>query len=69
MPLSLWAWLRFALPTDASAQRKFTFGYDQPRTTAYGIAADIFDAKLKELSAAASCRSTSFPARSSARSR
>ncbi|HEY0439418.1 MAG TPA: TRAP transporter substrate-binding protein [Xanthobacteraceae bacterium] len=35
---------------DASAQRKFTFGYDQPRTTAYGIAADIFDAKLKELS-------------------
>src|ERR1043165_148802 len=38
------------LPQDASAQRKFTFGYDQPRTTAYGIAADIFDAKLKELS-------------------
>jgi TRAP-type transport system periplasmic protein len=38
------------LPSDASAQRKFTFGYDQPRTTAYGIAADIFDAKLKELS-------------------
>jgi tripartite ATP-independent transporter DctP family solute receptor len=31
-------------------QRKFTFAYDQPRTTAYGIAADIFDAKLKELS-------------------
>src|SRR6187401_1086991 len=38
------------LPQDASAQRKFTFGYDQPKTTAYGIAADIFDAKLKELS-------------------
>jgi len=37
--------------SDVSAQqRKFTFGYDQPRTTAYGIAADIFDAKLKELS-------------------
>jgi len=36
---------------DASAQnRKFTFGYDQPRTTAYGIAADVFDAKLKQLS-------------------
>src|SRR5437660_12888154 len=34
----------------ASAQRKFSFGYDQPRSTAYGIAADIFDAKLKELS-------------------
>src|SRR6476469_11073009 len=36
--------------TDANAQRKFTFGYDQPRSTAYGIAADIFDAKLKEVS-------------------
>jgi tripartite ATP-independent transporter DctP family solute receptor len=39
-----------ALPGPASAQRQFTFAYDQPRTTAYGIAADIFDAKLKELS-------------------
>src|ERR1041384_8297832 len=38
------------LPSDANAQRKFTFGYDQPKTTAYGIAGDIFDAKLKELS-------------------
>src|ERR1051326_5671235 len=38
------------LPQDASAQRKFTMGYDQPRTTAYGIAGDIFNAKLKELS-------------------
>ena len=36
--------------SQAQAQRKFTFAYDQPRTTAYGIAADIFDAKLKELS-------------------
>jgi len=35
---------------NANAQRKFSFAYDQPRTTAYGIAADIFDAKLKELS-------------------
>jgi tripartite ATP-independent transporter DctP family solute receptor len=34
----------------ADAQRKFSFGYDQPHTTAYGIAADIFDAKLQELS-------------------
>ncbi|MCW5746506.1 MAG: TRAP transporter substrate-binding protein [Alphaproteobacteria bacterium] len=35
----------------ASAQtRKFSFGYDQPRTTGYGILADIFDGKLKELS-------------------
>src|ERR1044071_5527489 len=38
------------IPQEASAQRKFTFAYDQPRTTAYGIAADLFDAKLKELS-------------------
>src|SRR5258708_6395776 len=42
--------MALALPTEASAQRKFTFGYDQPKTTAYGIAGDIFDAKLKELS-------------------
>jgi len=35
---------------EAFAQRQFSMGYDQPRTTAYGIAADIFDAKLKELS-------------------
>jgi TRAP-type transport system periplasmic protein len=35
----------------ASAQnRAFSFAYDQPPTTAYGIAANIFDAKLKELS-------------------
>ena len=35
----------------ASAQnRQFSFAYDQPHTTAYGFAADIFAAKLKELS-------------------
>jgi len=35
----------------ASAQnRAFSFAYDQPPTTAYGIAANIFDTKLKELS-------------------
>jgi TRAP-type transport system periplasmic protein len=39
-----------AAPDDAAAQRKFSFAYDQPHTTAYGIAADIFQAKLKELS-------------------
>src|SRR5689334_9077381 len=32
------------------AKREFSFAYDQPTTTAYGIAANIFDAKLKELS-------------------
>src|SRR5207237_9504761 len=37
-------------PAQAQQPRKFTFAYDQPKTTAYGIAADIFDAKLKELS-------------------
>jgi tripartite ATP-independent transporter DctP family solute receptor len=37
--------------TVAHAQaRTFSFAYDQPNTTAYGIAANIFDAKLKELS-------------------
>ena len=34
----------------AQAARQFSFAYDQPTTTAYGIAANIFDAKLKELS-------------------
>ncbi len=34
----------------AQAPRQFSFAYDQPPTTAYGIAAGIFDAKLKELS-------------------
>ena len=30
--------------------RTFSFAYDQPPSTAYGVAANIFDAKLKELS-------------------
>jgi TRAP-type transport system periplasmic protein len=33
-----------------AATRHFTFGYDQPHSTAYGIAADMFNAKLMELS-------------------
>src|SRR5207244_2094899 len=36
--------------SDASAQRKLSFAYDQPVTTAYGIAANLFDEKLKALS-------------------
>jgi len=36
--------------TAAAQSRQFSFAYDQPPTTAYGIAANIFDAKLKELS-------------------
>ncbi len=37
---------------DAGAQsvKHFTFGYDQPHTTAYGFAGDTFAAKLSELS-------------------
>lgn len=35
----------------AQAQnRQFSFAYDQPNTTAYGVAGNMFDAKLKELS-------------------
>src|SRR5215475_14948319 len=34
----------------AGQTRTFSFAYDQPTTTAYGIAANIFDAKLKEVS-------------------
>ena len=42
--------LALGSPGDAAAQRKFSFAYDQPTTTAYGIAANIFDEKLKQLS-------------------
>jgi tripartite ATP-independent transporter DctP family solute receptor len=35
----------------AAQTRTFSFAYDQPNTTAYGIAANLFDAKLRELSA------------------
>jgi len=40
----------FAAGQAAAQNRQFSFAYDQPNTTAYGIAANIFDAKLKELS-------------------
>ena len=40
----------FASIAYAADTRQFSFAYDQPTTTAYGIAANIFDAKLKELS-------------------
>src|SRR5437016_2069531 len=33
-----------------AAERHFSFAYDQPHTTAYGYAADVFGEKLKELS-------------------
>ena len=31
---------------DAADVRHFSFGYDQPHTTGYGIAGDMFNAKL-----------------------
>ena len=34
----------------AQSAKHFTFGYDQPHTTAYGFAGDTFAAKLSELS-------------------
>jgi len=42
--------LSLASAPDAAAQRKFSFAYDQPNTTAYGIAANLFDEKLKQVS-------------------
>src|SRR5258708_25716027 len=42
-------WLAGGVAAQAQVKH-FTFGYDQPHTTAYGIAADTFDAKLKDLS-------------------
>ena len=36
--------------TEATEARHFSFAYDQPHTTAYGIAADTFANKLGELS-------------------
>ncbi len=51
LALALGANLIMGLSGAALAQtRSFSFAYDQPPTTAYGIAANIFDAKLKELS-------------------
>jgi tripartite ATP-independent transporter DctP family solute receptor len=44
------ATMALAMSTDANAQKKYTFGYDQPHGTAYGIAGDMFNAKLMELS-------------------
>jgi len=36
--------------TAAQAQKHYSFGYDQPHTTAYGITGDTFAGKLAELS-------------------
>ncbi|MCP5152660.1 MAG: TRAP transporter substrate-binding protein [Ectothiorhodospiraceae bacterium] len=52
---ALAAALVFGLGGPAAAQdkRTFTFGYDQPKTTGYGFAADVFQKKLEELSGGA----------------
>jgi len=39
-----------ATATAQGQARQFSFAYDQPTTTAYGVAANIFNDKLKELS-------------------
>src|SRR5262249_51000216 len=50
-------WALFSFFVSAAAQtavaadaHHYSFGYDQPRTTGYGVLADIFAAKLGELS-------------------
>jgi TRAP-type transport system periplasmic protein len=50
LSLSLLATGVLAASQAAAQNRQFSFAYDQPNTTAYGIAANTFDAKLKELS-------------------
>jgi len=42
--------LAAAVAAQAADTRHFSFAYDQPHTTAYGIAGDTFAAKLAELS-------------------
>src|SRR5690348_14245809 len=44
------AGLSWVTQNAGAAERHFSFGYDQPHTTAYGFAADTFANKLKELS-------------------
>ena len=39
-----------AAGASGQAARQFSFAYDQPTTTAYGVAGNIFNDKLKELS-------------------
>jgi TRAP-type transport system periplasmic protein len=48
--VALVAMLVSAVGARADDVRRFSFAYDQPKTTAYGIAGDTFAAKLNELS-------------------
>jgi hypothetical protein len=43
------------MATADGQNRTFSFAYDQPTTTAYGIAGNIFDAELKEVSVDGRC--------------
>ncbi|HBK09349.1 MAG TPA: C4-dicarboxylate ABC transporter substrate-binding protein [Acetobacteraceae bacterium] len=40
----------FAAPVRAAEVKHYSLGYDQPHTTGYGVGADLFAAKLAELS-------------------
>ncbi len=40
----------FVTPVRAADVKHYSLGYDQPHTTAYGVGADLFAAKLAELS-------------------
>lgn len=42
--------LLLAVSSASAQERKFSFAYDQPTSTAYGVAANMFDAKLKQVS-------------------
>ena len=48
--LSFFAAASIVEAASADDVRHFSFAYDQPHTTAYGIAGDTFAAKLAELS-------------------
>lgn len=56
-----------ASTTMAQDVKHYRFAYDQPKTTGYGIAGDLFADKLKELSKG-TMLVDQFPAPSSARS-
>jgi TRAP-type transport system periplasmic protein len=38
------------MAAQADSARHFSFAYDQPRSTGYGVAADLFNSKLMEMS-------------------
>jgi tripartite ATP-independent transporter DctP family solute receptor len=42
--------VRFGMAAPADQTRHFSFAYDQPHSTGYGVAADLFNSKLMEMS-------------------